>query len=67
PRAKRRQRKLEVIGGAVPSLIELPQGCRFHPRCEYVTKRCFSEEPPIFQLNDDRLVRCWLFEGRMKL
>jgi len=67
PRAKGRQRKLEVIGGAVPSLIELPQGCRFHPRCEYVTKRCFSEEPPIFQLNDDRLVRCWLFEGRMKL
>jgi len=67
PRAKGRQRKLEAIGGAVPSLIELPQGCRFHPRCEYVTKRCFSEEPPIFRLNNDRLVRCWLFEGRMKL
>lgn len=67
PRAKRRQRKLEVIGGAVPSLIELPQGCRFHPRCKCVMERCFSEEPPIFQLNDDRLVRCWLFEGRIKL
>jgi oligopeptide/dipeptide ABC transporter ATP-binding protein len=66
PRAKGKQRKLEAIGGAVPSLIELPQGCRFHPRCKHATERCLSEEPPIFQVDEDRFTRCWLFEGQMK-
>jgi oligopeptide transport system ATP-binding protein len=45
--AKRQQIVLE---GDVPSPIEPPSGCRFHPRCRYATDICKQEEPALVQL-----------------
>ncbi|MFG2001327.1 ABC transporter ATP-binding protein [Spirillospora sp. NPDC048911] len=39
--------RLRPIPGQPPSLINLPPGCVFHPRCEYVMPRCRTEEPPL--------------------
>ena len=53
----------ETIEGQPPSLIYLPSGCRFHPRCGQAVDRCASEEPPVFDLGNGRWARCWRHEG----
>jgi peptide/nickel transport system ATP-binding protein len=52
---------LETISGTVPSLLNLPPGCRFAGRCPYRMERCDQEEPPLIKLEGNRLVRCWLY------
>jgi oligopeptide/dipeptide ABC transporter ATP-binding protein len=39
--------RLVPITGQPPSLIQLPPGCAFHPRCRYVMDRCMTEEPQL--------------------
>ncbi|KKH34445.1 ABC transporter ATP-binding protein [Methanosarcina mazei] len=53
-------RGLKPIKGSSPSLIDPPQGCRFHPRCNYCSDRCRTEHPPMIEKNG-RLVRCFLY------
>ncbi|MGC9071607.1 MAG: ABC transporter ATP-binding protein [Acidilobus sp.] len=36
-------------------------GCRFHPRCPFVMKRCETEEPPLKEVEPDHYVACWLY------
>jgi len=48
------------IEGAVPDLSDLPRGCKFAPRCEYVQKRCMEIEPELENYNNtERQVRCF--------
>jgi oligopeptide/dipeptide ABC transporter ATP-binding protein len=54
------RRQLQEIPGIVPSLLEMPEGCRFHPRCSRVMNICIKEEPPLVQ-KDGRRVLCWLW------
>ncbi len=44
--------RLRPITGQPPSLINLPAGCAFHPRCAYVMDRCLSEEPSLAPVGD---------------
>ncbi len=56
---------LVTIPGTVPSLHNLPQGCRFHTRCTYACNRCRQEEPPLAPVapaTQKRCVRCWLHQ-----
>ncbi len=53
------ERGLKPIKGNSPSLIDLPQGCRFHERCEHAMERCAKEHPPMVEHNS-RQVRCFL-------
>ncbi|WP_311764807.1 ABC transporter ATP-binding protein [Paenibacillus agricola] len=53
-----RSTRLYTIRGTIPSLSELPVGCRFHPRCPYATDRCLAQEPPLLEVNG-RQVACW--------
>jgi oligopeptide/dipeptide ABC transporter ATP-binding protein len=53
-------RRLQEIAGIVPSPAEMPQGCRFHPRCGKKADRCTLEEPPVIRLSEHRRVSCWL-------
>ncbi|MBB6453748.1 oligopeptide/dipeptide ABC transporter ATP-binding protein [Salirhabdus euzebyi] len=57
--------RLYSIKGTIPSLNDLPQGCRFHPRCEFATDKCLQSEPPLLQEND-REVACWNFKEVLK-
>lgn len=54
-----RTRKLHVIKGTVPSLHNIPQGCRFAPRCEFADAKCRSEAPVWEQVHPTQKVRCW--------
>jgi oligopeptide/dipeptide ABC transporter ATP-binding protein len=49
-----------VLQGEVPSPINPPSGCHFHPRCPYATERC-KREPPRLTEVDGRLVACHLY------
>ncbi len=51
------RRRLPTIEGVVPSLRELPRGCRFEPRCPERRPRCAEEEPPLTS-QGERDVRC---------
>jgi peptide/nickel transport system ATP-binding protein len=55
PRAVRRQ---AVIEGEVPSPVNPPSGCTFHPRCPLAIARCRTDEPKLTSLADGRLVAC---------
>jgi oligopeptide/dipeptide ABC transporter ATP-binding protein len=54
--------RLTPIPGAPPSLIGLPAGCPFAPRCRYAFDRCWNATPPLDTVQDDPLHRsaCWL-------
>jgi peptide/nickel transport system ATP-binding protein len=54
--------RLRPITGQPPSLINLPGGCPFHPRCPYVMDRCRTEVPPLAEVGNDstHLSACWL-------
>ncbi len=62
PRIDVNAERLHVVPGMVPSPLELPTGCRFHPRCGRARQRCRDEEPPLFETGPGRKVRCWLYE-----
>jgi peptide/nickel transport system ATP-binding protein len=48
------------IKGEVPTAINPPSGCRFHPRCPYAYDKCDAEEPQLNEINKDRFVACHL-------
>jgi oligopeptide/dipeptide ABC transporter ATP-binding protein len=54
--------RLRPIAGTPPSLINLPSGCKFHPRCGYVLDRCLTEEPALRPVGETGLhsSACWL-------
>src|SRR5512136_714507 len=56
------RRQLQEIPGIVPSLLEMPEGCRFHPRCSRAMDICSKEEPPLVQLEESHRVLCWLWK-----
>jgi len=49
---------LEMIAGEVPSLLDLPPGCAFHPRCKHPTKECLEMIPRLLDLGTDHKVAC---------
>ena len=53
--------RLYSIPGSVPTPQNMPQGCRFHTRCPYVTDLCVNTNPSLFDVNPNHLVRCWLY------
>src|SRR6187399_1792306 len=48
--AATRKKRLEAIGGVVPSLLDPPPGCRFAPRCRYARAICTAETPPLREI-----------------
>jgi oligopeptide/dipeptide ABC transporter ATP-binding protein len=60
--------ELAVIPGSVPNLIELPEGCKFAPRCQArIDKKldiCTEKEPDLFELKPGHMVRCWLYQDQ---
>ena len=54
--------RLASIAGAPPSLINLPQGCKFRPRCPHAFEKCIEHPPLENRVGDTppHLDRCWL-------
>jgi oligopeptide/dipeptide ABC transporter ATP-binding protein len=53
------QARLTEISGTVPSLVRLPPGCAFAPRCALAIDRCRSESPPLQSFGRDHQAACW--------
>jgi peptide/nickel transport system ATP-binding protein len=57
--ASDRSKALHAIGGLPPDLSHPPSGCRFAPRCAYVTDKCRENEPPLEGKVPDHKFSCW--------
>lgn len=60
------KKRLDVIPGNVPNLVDLPQGCTFAPRCkarlEHQLDICQREMPDLIKFKQGHEVRCWLYQ-----
>ncbi|XJZ27018.1 ABC transporter ATP-binding protein [Bacillota bacterium Lsc_1132] len=56
--------RLHSIPGAVPTLQQMPKGCRFHTRCAFSSERCLQEKPQLLSLKEQKehKVRCWIYK-----
>jgi len=50
--------KLQTIEGQVPSLANMPSGCRFADRCDYAQDKCREETPVLESIHDKHQIRC---------
>jgi peptide/nickel transport system ATP-binding protein len=56
-------KRLDSIRGMVPDPYSRPEGCPYHPRCNYIMPgKCDRISPPPFKIGEDRFVRCLLYE-----
>ena len=60
PDPKRKPNRI-VLSGEVPSPINPPAGCKFHPRCPYVMPKCTVAPPPLVRLDSMHEVACYLY------
>jgi peptide/nickel transport system ATP-binding protein len=58
PQLEERSKRLLAIPGQVPDPMNLPAGCKFHPRCYLMIEECKKEEPPLFQVDGNHFSRC---------
>ena len=54
----RRRRKRMILAGETPNPIDLPSGCRFHPRCPVATEDCRQNDPTLVQSSENHEVAC---------
>jgi oligopeptide/dipeptide ABC transporter ATP-binding protein len=59
PKLYGEQDRLATIEGIVPSPLNLPQGCRFHPRCPFTVDSCRVSEPPLAEVKPGHFSACW--------
>ncbi len=64
PRLDDEAERLEPIPGLMPDPTDLPQGCRFHPRCLHCMEQCRAESGVLYQDGTHRIC-CRLMEGKM--
>ena len=60
PNVDRIGEKLIPIPGTPITLLNMPKGCAFCPRCEEAMKICIEEQPPEMQMPDGHFASCWL-------
>ena len=56
------QRKRVILSGEVPNPVDVPKGCRFHPRCPIAKQRCREEEPEMRDVGNGHWVSCHFWQ-----
>jgi len=56
------KRKRTILKGDVPSPLNPPKGCRFHPRCPIAKEICSQQEPEFREVSSDHWVACWMVD-----
>lgn len=59
-----RARQVVKLEGEMPSPVNPPPGCHFHPRCSQAMARCRTHYPAPIQLDTGQVVSCFLFDGK---
>jgi peptide/nickel transport system ATP-binding protein len=62
-RVEPKKRTYVPIKGEIPSPLDPPAGCHFHPRCPFVMPRCRERAPPLFDVGAGRTSACWLSDN----
>ncbi len=62
PAHPRQQREEIVLSGEVPSPLDPPSGCTFHPRCPFVMERCAGDVPILKEYTPKHFTSCHLYE-----
>ena len=62
PAHPRQRREEIVLSGEVPSPLNPPGGCTFHPRCPFVMERCSVDIPPLKAYSSGHMTACHLYE-----
>lgn len=57
------EKRLSYIEGDVPSPIDPPHGCSFHPRCRHALNVCRTDTPLLREVHSNHFVACWLVDG----
>lgn len=60
PKIDSRKRHFQPIKGEIPSPLDPPSGCHFHPRCPHAMDRCRAERPALSVVGDGHLSACHL-------
>ena len=63
PTLEARRRAYEPVKGEIPSPLDPPTGCHFHPRCPHATRRCREEAPALREIAPGRHSACHLNDG----
>jgi peptide/nickel transport system ATP-binding protein len=63
PRLDQRKRRFTPVKGEIPSPLDPPSGCHFHPRCPHAMERCRREAPTLKEIAPGRLSACHLNDG----
>ncbi|MCF8002474.1 MAG: ABC transporter ATP-binding protein [Halanaerobiales bacterium] len=58
---KGKKQNLEPIRGTTPDPYNRPEGCQFHPRCDYMTEKCY-QDPERTKVKGEHFVNCWHYE-----
>ena len=61
PKLGDKKERLYDIKGIVPHITDMPDGCRFAPRCPYATEKCQAQCPDIVDAVDGHMVRCYRY------
>jgi peptide/nickel transport system ATP-binding protein len=64
PNLKNRRRAFEPVKGEIPSPLNPPPGCHFHPRCPHATDRCRAEVPRLAEIAPGHAAACHLNDAR---
>jgi oligopeptide transport system ATP-binding protein len=59
---QKNDQRLYSIKGQPPNLIDLPDCCPFHPRCEFAMDICRRKYPDTFVTGENQQVNCWLYD-----
>lgn len=62
PNLNSKEKRLKPIAGLMPNPAELPEGCRFHPRCPYATEQC-HQAPDYHEVSAGHFVRCHMVQS----
>jgi len=60
------KKRLEFIPGTPPNLLNLPKGCRFHPRCPFATEKCVTDIPEFREIEVGHFAKCH-YAGELEL
>jgi peptide/nickel transport system ATP-binding protein len=63
PRLEAKKQRFTPVKGEIPSPLDPPSGCHFHPRCPFAFERCKAEAPPLAEIAPGHWSACHLNAG----
>ncbi|WP_137993532.1 ABC transporter ATP-binding protein [Streptomyces vilmorinianum] len=66
PRLDQKGQELYAIKGLPPNLLAIPPGCSFNPRCPLARDRCRVEEPPLYEVSEERRSACHYWQEAIR-